>query len=151
LLTGGCVVGHLWARALSAGRLDGSTMPPGACAAAWPFVAELEPTDRLSDLTYSLSSGRSSISIDFDNQLVRAEVPVNWTWIAANEVLFAHAAFAGGRQFLTQLYTLNLRTGVFEICDYGGNSDASTPCTRQYICRATSLAFDTRPVDGHER
>ncbi len=90
----------------------------------------------------SQSSGRWSFSIDFDNQLVSAEVPVNWTWITGNEVLFAHAAFASGRQYLTQLYTLNLRTGAFEMCDYGGDSEASTPCTPQYTCRATSLAFN---------
>jgi hypothetical protein len=90
----------------------------------------------------SQSSGRWSFSVDFDNELVRSEVPVNWTWIVSSEVLFAHAAFSGGRQYLTQLYTLDLRTGAFEMCDYGGDSEAHTPCTRQYVCRATSLSFD---------
>jgi hypothetical protein len=90
----------------------------------------------------SRSSARWSFSIDFDNQLVNAEVPVNWTWITPSEVLFAHAVFTGGRQYLTQLYTLDRRTGAFEMCDYGGDSEAREPCTRQYVCRATLLAFD---------
>jgi hypothetical protein len=90
----------------------------------------------------SQSSARWSFSVDFENQSVRAEVPVNWTWITSSEVLFAHAAFSGERQYLTQLYTLNLRTGAFEMCDYGGDSESRTPCTRQYVCRATALAFD---------
>jgi hypothetical protein len=90
----------------------------------------------------SRSSARWSFSIDFDNQMVNAEVPVNWTWITPSEVLFAHAAFASGRQYLTQLYTLDRRTGAFEMCDYGGDSEAREPCTRQYVCRATLLAFD---------
>lgn len=90
----------------------------------------------------SQSSARWVFSVDFTNQLVNAEVPVNWTWITRGEVLFAHTAFAGERQYVTQLYSLDRRTGAFEMCDYGGDLEASQPCTRQYVCRATLLAFD---------
>ena len=90
----------------------------------------------------SQSSARWAFSVDFTYQLVNAEVPVNWTWIMPGEVLFAHTAFAAGRPYVTQLYSLNRRTGAFEMCDYGGDSEARQPCTRQYVCRATLLAFD---------
>ena len=90
----------------------------------------------------SLSSARWSFSVDFDNQLVRAEVPVNWTWITFKEVFFAHSAFAAGRQYLTQSYTLDRQTGLFEMCDYGGDSESRSPCSLQYVCRAMLLTFD---------
>lgn len=82
------------------------------------------------------------LSVDFDNQVVHADVPVNWTWIKSDEVIFGHAAFAGGRQFVTQVYRLDRRTGALETCDYAGDSEARARCSLQYVCRATSLTFD---------
>jgi hypothetical protein len=55
----------------------------------------------------SLSSARWSFSVDFDNQSIRAEVPINWTLITSTEVLFGHTAIAGGHYYLTQSYTLS--------------------------------------------
>ena len=89
----------------------------------------------------SRSSAHWSFAVDFDNQLVNAELPVNWTWITPKEVLFAHTAFAGGRQYVTQLYALDRRSGAFEMCDYGGDSETREPCTRQYVCRGTLFTF----------
>jgi hypothetical protein len=90
----------------------------------------------------SWSSARWSFSVDFDNQLIRAEVPINWTLITSTEVLFGHTAIAGGHYYLTQSYTLNRQTGAFEMCDYVGDSERRSPCSSQYVCRATSLTFD---------
>jgi hypothetical protein len=120
-----------------ASRRAGCWVPPASRQSLEAPKRELRGSSRED----SRSSARWSFSIDFDNQLVNADVPVNWTWITPREVLFAHAAFAGGRQYITQLYTLDRRTGAFEMCDYGGDSEARDPCTRQYVCRATLLAF----------
>ena len=90
----------------------------------------------------SQSSARWSFAVDFENQVVRADVPVNWTWITSGEVLFGHAAYSGGRQFATQVYTLDRRTSALETCDYAGDSEARAPCSLQYVCRTTSLTFD---------
>ena len=106
-----------------------------ACGSAQERVARYVCQD-------SRSSAYWSFSVDFDNQLVNAEVPLNWTWITPNEVLFAHTAFTGGHPHVTQLYSLDRRTGAFEMCDYAGDSESREPCTRQYVCRAMLLAFD---------
>src|SRR5215213_9414615 len=128
------LLGQMLRRRIAACWVLGAACITPACGSAQEGVARFLCED-------SRSSARWSFSTDFDNQLVNADVTVNWTWITANEVLFGHAAFAGGRQYLTQLYTLDRRTGAFEMCDYGGDSEAREPCTRQYVCRATLLAF----------
>ena len=40
-----------------------------------------------------------------------------------DSVLFLHYASIGGRQYATQTYTLDRRSGRFEVCDYTGGSD----------------------------
>jgi hypothetical protein len=127
------VPGKVLGRRASRWLFAAACMAP-ACGGAQEGVARYLCQD-------SQSSAHWSFSVDFDNQLVNAELPVNWTWITPSEVLFAHAAFAGGRQYVTQLYTLDRRSGAFEMCDYGGDSEAREPCTRQYVCRGTLLTF----------
>ncbi len=87
----------------------------------------------------SRSSAQWSFSIDFENQLVSAEVPVNWTWITPTEVLFLHSAVAAGHLYLTQSYTLNRQTWALQMCDYASDSETLSPCGSQYVCRPISL------------
>lgn len=74
---------------------------------------------------FVLDEARQSVSID---------APVNWTWMTRDSVLFLHYATIGGRQYATQTYTLDRRSGRFEVCDFTGGSDQPVACDARWTC-----------------
>jgi hypothetical protein len=83
-----------------------------------------------------------SFSVDFENAAVIADVPVNWAWVTHAHILFVHAVFANGRQYLTQQYTLDRRSGRLEVCDYASADEMPSPCEATLMCRPNSLTYD---------
>ena len=74
--------------------------------------------------------------LDAATQAVSIDAPVNWTWVTAERVLFLHATTINGRQYATQTYTLDRRSGRFEVCDYTGGSDQPVACDARWTCVA---------------
>ena len=74
---------------------------------------------------FALDEARQSVSID---------APVNWTWMTRESVLFLHYATIGERQYATQTYTLDRRSGRFEVCDFTGGSDQPVACDARWDC-----------------
>lgn len=81
-------------------------------------------------------------SVDFENGAVIADIPVNWASVTQAEVLFVHAVFANGRQYLTQQYTLDRQSGRLETCDYASADQMPSPCEAKLTCRPNSLRYD---------
>ena len=73
-------------------------------------------------------------AIDEAHQAVSIDAPVNWTWMTRDSVLFLHYATIGGRQYATQTYTLDRRSGRFEVCDYPGGADQPVACDARWTC-----------------
>ena len=57
-----------------------------------------------------------------------------WTWMTRESVLFLHYTTIGGRQYATQTYTLDRRSGRFEVCDFTGGSDQPVACDARWQC-----------------
>jgi hypothetical protein len=83
-----------------------------------------------------------SFSVDLENNVVIADVPVNWASVTRTDVLFVHAVYANGRQYLTQQYKLDLRSGRLETCDYASADDLRNACETTLTCRPNSLTYD---------
>lgn len=83
-----------------------------------------------------------SFSVDLENSVVIADVPVNWASVTRTDILFVHAVFANGRQYVTQQYTLDRRSGRLEACDYASADDLRNPCEATLTCRPNSLTYD---------
>ena len=85
-------------------------------------------------------------ALDEARQAVTIDAPVNWTWATRDSVLFLHYATIDGRQYATQTYTLDRRSGRFEVCDFTGGSDQPVACDARWQCRP---AAPPTPPDVH--
>jgi hypothetical protein len=88
------------------------------------------------------SAGRAqklSFTVDADNGVVAADVPVNWVSLSAAVVWFLHVASANGRQYVTQEYTFDRGAGTLRACDYASADETRDACDPIYLCRANSL------------
>ena len=99
---------------------------------AGPAVAESEgflcrlPEGGPAAWHFALDEARQAVSID---------APVNWVWMTRESVLFLHYTSINGRQYATQTYTLDRRSGRFEVCDFTGGSDQPVACEARWTCQ----------------
>lgn len=84
-------------------------------------------------------------ALDEARQAVSVDAPVNWTWVTRDSVLFLHYTTIGERQYATQTYTLDRRSGRLEVCDFTGGSDQPVACEARWTCVPAAPPTPTPP------
>lgn len=102
-----------------------------SCLVAGPAFAEIDGY-----LCHHSGGGAATwhFGLDEERQSVAIDAPVNWTWMTRDSVLFLHYATIDGRQYATQTYTLDRRSGRFEVCDFTAGNDQPVACDARWRC-----------------
>ena len=111
---------------------------------AGPALAEPD-----SFLCHHAEGGKATwhFAVDEARQTVSIDAPVNWTWATRESVLFLHYTTINGRQYATQTYTLDRRSGRLEVCDFTAGSDQPVACDARWQC--APAAAPTLPEMHH--